>query len=107
MKRMLSIILLAASCLILIVSIAFCCYGVYDINRTLNELANNPSASGIDYFGVGWGYGICLFAASTLGLILSGISKKLLQQRILQYISIAAMVIFALLLITSFFLFYM
>lgn len=107
MKRMLSIILLAASCFFLLVSIVFCFYGVYDINRTLNELANNPSASGIDYMGVGWGYGICLFIASTLGLILSGISKKLLQQKTLQHITIAAMVVFSLLLITSIFLFYM
>ena len=107
MKRTLSIILLTVSCLILIASIIFCFYSVYDINRTLNELANNSSASGIDYMGVGWGYGICLFITSTLGLILMGISKKRLQKRILQHISVAAMILFAFLVITSFVLFYM
>jgi len=81
MKRTLSIILLIVSCLVLIVSIVFCVYSIVDINRILNKLANDPSASGIDYFGVGWEYGICLFTASFLCLILSGISKKLLQQK--------------------------
>jgi hypothetical protein len=80
---------------------------VVDINRILNELVNNPSASGIDYFGIGWGYGICLFTVSVLGFILSAISKKLLQQKSLGYVCIIAMVIFALLLITSIFFFYM
>ncbi|MBR3978939.1 MAG: hypothetical protein IKJ94_04880 [Oscillospiraceae bacterium] len=107
MKRILSMILLVASCLVLIVSIIFCVYSIADINRILNELANDPSASGIDYFGIGWGYGICLFAVSVLGFILSWISKKLLQQKILRYITIAAMAVFALLFIISIFTFCM
>ncbi len=107
MKKTLSVILLVVSCLVLVVSIAFCIYSVVDINRSLNELANNPSASGIDYLGIGWGYGICLFTVSVLGFILSAVSKKLLQQKSLRYVCIIAMVIFALLLITSIFLFYM
>ena len=107
MKRILSMILLVISCLILVVSIVFCIYSVVDINRIYNELANDPSASGIDYFGIGWGYGICLFAVSILGLIISAISKKMLQQKALGYVCIVAMVVFAFLIITSIFLFCM
>ncbi|MBR5322573.1 MAG: hypothetical protein IKU48_03410 [Clostridia bacterium] len=106
MKRKLSMILFVISCLVLITSIVFCVCSIVDINHILNKLANDPSASGIDYLGIGWGYGIGLFAVSVLGLILSMISKKLLQQKTLRYICIIAMVVFALLLITSVFLFY-
>ena len=106
-KKILSITLLIISSLVLAVSVVFCVYSVIDINRVLNEIANDPSASGIDYFGIGWGYGICLLAVSVLGLILSGISKKLLQQKALGYVTITAMVVFALLLLASIFLFYM
>jgi len=81
MKRLLSISLIVVLCLVLITSVAFFVYSIVDINRIMNELSNDPSASGIDYFGVGWEYGICLFTASFLCLILSGISKKLLQQK--------------------------
>lgn len=107
MKRILAMILFVVSCLVLIASIAFFVYGVVDINRILNELSNNPSASGIDYLGIGWAYGIGLFVVSILGLIMSGISKKMLQKKILQYASIVEMVAFSLLLVTSIFLFCM
>lgn len=107
MKRILAMILFVVSCLVLIASIAFFVYGVVDINRILNELSNNPSASGIDYLGIGWVYGIGLFVVSILGLIMSGISKKMLQKKILQYASIVEMVAFSLLLVTSIFLFCM
>ena len=107
MKRTLSIILFTLSCLVLIVAIAFCIYSIYDINRVLNELANTPGASGIDYMGIGWGYGLALFATSAFGLILSVISKKILHKKELEYLTIVAMIIFALLLTTSLFLFYM
>ena len=107
MKRILAMIIFVVSCLVLIASIAFFVYGVVDINRILNELSNNPSASGIDYLGIGWAYGIGLFVVSILGLIMSGISKKMLQKKILQYASIVEMVAFSLLLVTSIFLFCM
>jgi len=106
MKRLLSISLIVVLCLVLITSVAFFVYSIVDINRIMNELSNDPSASGIDYFGVGWEYGIGLFALSVFGLILSVISKKLLKQNNLQYISIIGIVGFVILLIASFFLFY-
>lgn len=106
MKKTISTILLTLSFLIVALSIACCIYGIYDINRTLDSLANNPSASGIDYLGIGWGYGIVLFALSALGLILSSVNVKLLQQKALRYMSVAEIVVSALLMITSFFLFY-
>lgn len=106
MKNTISILLLAALCLVLIVSLIICIYGIYDINRILGELSNDPGASGIDYFGIGMGHGIILFATSALGLVLSGISKKLQQTRMLQNVSLAASVIFSLLAIVAIFLFY-
>ena len=105
MKRLLSISLIVVLCLVLITSVAFFVYSIVDINRIMNELSNDPSASGIDYFGVGWEYGIGSFALSVFGLILSVISKKLLKQKNLQYISIIGIVGFVILLIASFFLF--
>lgn len=106
MKKTISTILLILSLLIGVLLIACCLYGFYDINRTLNELANDPSGSGIDYFGIGWGYGIILFALSVPELILSAVNMKLLQQKALRYISAAGIVISGLLMIASIYLFY-
>lgn len=106
MKSIPAMILLIVSCLVLIASIVFCVCSIIDINRILNELANDPSASGMDYFGIGMGHGIILFSTSALGLILSGISKKLQQTKALQNVSLAAIIIFSLLAIAAIFLFY-
>ena len=51
MKRTASMILLTASCLVLIVSLVFCFASVYEINRTLHDLASTPGSGGIDYWG--------------------------------------------------------
>lgn len=107
MKRKMSIIFFILSCLTLIASISFCLYSFYDLSRIANELANNSSASGIDYFGNGWGYGIVLFFMSSFGLIVSTISSKLLKnKRTPKYVSVASIIIFVLLLITSIAIFY-
>ena len=105
MKQLMSKILFIIMSVILIVSVLFCVYSIYGIYCTMEELANDSSASGVEYLGIGWGYNICLFATSTLGLILSIISRKLQQQRILQNISVVAIVIFSLLIVASIFLF--
>lgn len=107
MKRAAPIILLSASCLVLLGSVVFCIHSICDISRTLHDLANDPNASGIDYFGIGWGAGICLFALSVLGLTLSGLSWKLLRQSALRYVSVATAVVYALLFAASLFLFFM
>lgn len=106
MKKTISIIIFAVSVLILAALVIACIYGIYDINRTLNELANDPGASGIDYFGIGWGYGIILFALSVPELILLAVNMKLLQQKTLRYISAAGIVISGLLMMASIYLFY-
>lgn len=106
MKRTLSIVLLIASCLALIGSAIFCIDSICQINRTLHDLANDPSAGGIDYFGVGWSAGVCLFALSVLGLVLSEIAMKQLRQGVLRSVSLAVTVGFALLTLASIFLFY-
>ena len=75
-------------------------------SRVLAELANDPSASGIDYFGIGWGYGICLSAISIFGIIVSYINKKVQQIQVLKNISLGAIFIFALFIVLSVLLFY-
>lgn len=107
MKRTFSFILPVISYLVLLFSIVFCIYSIVDINRLLNDLANDPGASGIDYFGIGWGYGVILFACSVFGFILSCINRKLLQQKALRSVSVIGMILFALLFIVSLCLFYM
>jgi hypothetical protein len=106
MKKALSYVLLIAMSMLLVASLCMCIYSFYDLNCVLNELAKDTNASGIDYFGIGWGYGICLFAISMVGLIVSIISKKIQQQRILKKFSLGAMVVFVLLIVVSVFLFY-
>lgn len=64
------------------------------------------SASGIDFMGIGWGYGIILFVLSTLGLILSAVNIKLLSKKALRYTAVAEVVISSILVIVSFFIFY-
>lgn len=105
MKKFLSIALLVAMSLLFIVSLSFCIYSFYDLNRVLGELANDPSASGIDYFGLGWGYGICLFALSIIGLIISVINKKVQQLQVLENISLGAILAFVLFMVLSVLLF--
>ena len=106
MKKVLSIILLVAMLLCFIASLCFCIYSFYDLNRVLAELANDPSASGLDYFGLGWGYGIGLFAISIIGLIVSTINKKVQQIQVLKNISLGAIFVFALFIVLSVLLFY-
>ena len=106
MKRVLSVVLLVAMSLLLIASLYVCIYSFYDLSRAMGELANDPSASGIDYFGLGWGYGICLFALSIIGLIVSVINKKVQQIQVLKNISLGAIFVFALFIVLSVLLFY-
>ena len=86
MKK-LSAVLFAALCIILVISLCICIYGVWDIICAAGDLANDPSASGIDYMGLGWGTAIALMVSSALGLILSCISRKMqrLQYLLLVY----------------------
>ena len=106
MKKALSIVLFVAMSLLFIASLCFCLYSFYDINRVLAEFANDPSASGIDYFGLGWGYGICLFAISIIGLLVSTINKKVQQKQVLKNISLGAIFVFVLFMVLSVLLFY-
>lgn len=101
-----AIFLLAVSCLILFIALVFCIVGIYDINRTLANLADDTGASGIDFMGIGWGYGIGLFTASLAGLLFSSITRKMLTHKFLQKIAYAAIVLFSLLIAVSVFLFY-
>ena len=106
MRKTVSMILLVLSLLIVILAVAGSVYAIYDINRISNDLANNPSASGIDYFGIGWGYGIILFLLSAFGLILTAVNIKLLSAKALRYTAIAEVAVLAVLIIVSVCIFY-
>ena len=105
MKK-LSAVLFAALCIILVISLCICIYGVWDIICAAGDLANDPSASGIDYMGLGWGTAIALMVSSALGLILSCISRKMQRDKRLRSVSLTSIVIFALLIVVSVLLFY-
>lgn len=100
MKRILPFVVM---CLHLIVSLLFCVYSVWDIARYLQQ----PGLSGVDMLGVGWGYGICLFALSVLGIIFSNISEKKQPEGPLQNISWGVKIVFWLLIVASVMVFYL
>lgn len=106
MKKITSTILFVSSLLLVVLSVVCAIYAIYDIAQISNNLANDPSASGIDFMGIGWGYGIILFVLSTLGLILSAVNIKLLSKKALRYTAVAEVVISSVLVIVSFFIFY-
>lgn len=106
MKEITSTILLVLSLLFVVLSVVCTIYAIYDIDRISKDLANDPGASGIDFMGLGWGYGIILFAMSALGLILSAVNIKLLSKKVLRYTAFAEVVISSILVIVSFFIFY-
>lgn len=107
MKKTISLFVFVLSVIALLLTISCSVYGIIDIHRTLNALAADPAASGADYFGVGWGYGIETFLLSAVGLILSIINIKIAKQKWIRRGSIAAVAVFALLVITAVLMFYM
>lgn len=106
MKKVTSIILFVLSLLFVALSVAGTIYAIYDIVRISNDLANNPSSSGIDFMGIGWGYGIVLFVMSIFGLTLSAVNIKLLSKKALRYIAVAEVAVSAVLIIVSVCIFY-
>lgn len=106
MKRITSTILLVLSLLFVVFSVAGTIYAIYDIDRMSKGLANDSSASGMDFMGIGWGYGIVLFVLSAIGLTLSAINIKLLSKKALRYTAFAEVAVSSILLIISIFIFY-
>lgn len=102
MKKAVILIPFIIMLIVLAVSVIFCIYGIYEFN----EIANNPSTSGIDYLGIGWVFGLGLFILSIFGLILSVINTKIVKINSLKYISLASIFLFGALIITSIFIFY-
>ena len=93
MKKALSVILLTVMGLLLVASLCLCIGFACELTR----LANDPGASGLDYFGVGWSYGIVLFVVSIVGIIAAVISRKAQEKRVLKNISLGAVFTFVLL----------
>ena len=106
MKKTTSTILLVLSLLFVVLSVVGTIYAIYDIERITNDLANDTSASGIDFMGIGWGYGIILFVLSIFGLILSAVNIKQLSKKVLRYTAVAEIAVSAVLIIVSIFIFY-
>ena len=106
MKKTASIILFILSLLFVILAVSGTIYAIYDIAQFSNNLASDPGASGIDFMGIGWGYGVILFVLSTIGLILSAVSIKLLSNKVLRYTAVAEIALSAVLCIVSVFIFY-
>lgn len=106
MKKITSTSLFVLSLLLVVLSVVCAIYAIYDIDRISNDLANDPSASGIDFMGIGWGYGIILFVLSIFGLILSAVNIKQLSKKALRYTAVAEIAVSAVLIIVSIFIFY-
>lgn len=106
MKRKLSLTLFIASIVDLVFCICFCVYGIIDFQNTFAGLAATPGTSGMDYFGLGWGYGIALFFGALSGLLLSIISVILAQKKGIRYGSFASIALFSLLLVIAVIVFY-
>ncbi len=107
MRKSLSMVVFVGMCLVLLATVLFGIYSVIDIFRILTELANDPTVSGIDYFGLGMWYGLWLFALSFVGLILSVAGRILVQQKRLQLVCNIVMLIFILPMLAAVFVFYM
>ncbi len=106
MRKLISFILFALTVLTVIITVIFCIYSIVDIQRELVRLENTPGTSGIDYLGLGWGYGIILFFVSVFGLIISAINIQVSYINIVKYISVASTLLFVLLVFASFAVFY-
>lgn len=106
MRKAISLFLFILSVLALVSAISCSVYGIIDIHRTLSELAADPTASGVEYFGIGWEYGIGTFLPSAIGLILSVINRKIAKQKWIRYGSIIAVIAFSLLVLLAVFMFY-
>ena len=102
MRRVVAWVFLALLCLVLVLSVAFLIYSIFDIPRVKGELARDPSASGIDYWGIGWGYGIGLFCLSLFGLTLGIINLHLQKRELLQYGCVVSVILFGMLMAASF-----
>lgn len=102
MRRVVAWVFLALLCLVLILSVAFLIYSIFDIPRVKEALARDPSASGIDFWGIGWGYGIGLFCLSLFGLALGIINMNLQKRELLQYGCVVSVILFGMLMAASF-----
>jgi len=106
MRKKFSIVLLVSSCLIFLIALSFCIYSFIGLSHDLDQLANDHNVSGIDFLGVGWGYGIILFLLSLTGLLFSIVSGITQERKRGKCISSSVGCLFILLLFVAVFLFY-
>jgi hypothetical protein len=106
MNKSASTILFILSVIFAILTVIGTAYAICDITRISNDLTNDLAASGVDFMGIGWGYGIVLFALSAIVLILSAVSIKLLSNKALRYTAVAEVILSAVLIVASVFIFY-
>lgn len=106
MKKKIAVILFVLTCIVFAFDLFCLIYGIVDINNTLDRL-KAEGASGIDYWGLGWGMGISLVAVSVVGLILTLITKKIAEINVLKSILSVLTAVFLLLLAAGFIVFFM
>ena len=100
MKERTAKILFVTSLLLIALTVSFAIYAVCDLIRLDIELSKDPAADAFAYWGNGWGYGVILFAASVVDLILSTVNIRLQEKR-RRWIAIGATVMSILLIVAS------
>lgn len=71
-----SLIAFIMALLLLAADIAAAVYGFFDLNSALKILEQSDTTSGIDSFGLGWAFGVGLFAVSLPGMVFSSFAFK-------------------------------
>lgn len=97
MKKVISPIFFISANLVFIYDCYFAIAGSIDVKNELDRLAATPGASGVDYWGVGWDILILgILAISIFGLILSLVSWRISQNRVIRIISFVLFAMFGL-----------
>lgn len=96
MKKVISWILFILTVLIFLFDIYFTIVGAIDVKNEMDRLATS-GASGVDYLGLGIEILVMGFVLiSVVGLILSIVSSKIAQNRVIRMISFALFLLFML-----------
>lgn len=103
MRKVFSWIFLILTILVLMFDIYFAISGSIDVQKNLDKLAENPGASGVDYFGVGADIlALGVIVISIIGLTFAVISCIISQNRVRSIISYVATACFSLPILLSF-----
>ncbi len=97
MKKVFSWIFFVLTIFVFAFDLYFAISGVIDVHRSLDKLAATPSASGVDYLGVGADILVLgVIVISIFGFVFSIISCKISRNRVMSIISYIALACFSL-----------